>query len=302
MAMDELAERIRASIENPDVEPWFPELTDALAARAWESLERDIGLTPDSYGTERVLSGSLSTPREIIASLKTCPSTCATPSAIAIEALTQSLEVKYQEQGVTFYSAEEILHSTILSCLEDALAIINQVPSLMRTVALLVRSLHVIKPADDDYDVSFSEPDVPFSIFVSVPERRIANDALRVAEAIVHEATHLQLTFFETHLPFVTSSARQYLSPWRGEFRPASSILHGLDVFVSIEEFLGRLKLSSSADAQSEQYAVHRRTEILDQIGRLQLFERAEELTKTGRRFVEGLIDSARKDVACAFT
>src|SRR5689334_11432412 len=51
MAMDDLAERIRASIEDPTVDPWFPELTADLAARAWQSLHREIGLSPGSYST-----------------------------------------------------------------------------------------------------------------------------------------------------------------------------------------------------------------------------------------------------------
>src|SRR5437016_747040 len=143
MAMDDLAERIKASIENPSGELWFPELTDDLTARAWESLHRDFGLTPDSYGTERVLSRCASAPRDIITSLNT-PSS-AGGSLIAIEAV-QPEWAAYSKAGVSFHSPDEILNTTILDCIEDALAIVNQVPSLMRTVGDLVRSLHVIKP------------------------------------------------------------------------------------------------------------------------------------------------------------
>ena len=82
--MDDLAERIKASIENPSGELWFPELTADLTARAWDSLHREFGLTPDSYGTERVLSRNIFAPRKVITSLKTCPSNCATAPTISI--------------------------------------------------------------------------------------------------------------------------------------------------------------------------------------------------------------------------
>jgi HEXXH motif-containing protein len=280
--MDDLAERIKASLRNPNGEVWFPELTTDLAARAWDSLHRDIGLTTDSYGTERVLSRSSSAPREFITSLKTCPSACETAPTIGIEALTPESAIKYQEQGATFYTRDEILHTTILSCLEDALAIINQVPSLMRTVAALVRSLHVIKPEDADYDVSFSEPHVPFSIFVSVPEKRIANDALRIAEAIVHEAMHLQLTLIEDVSPLVNSSDGRYYSPWRGEDRNAGSIVHASYVFHVIQRFLVRLASIGSCPKDLLPQLRLRQREIGIQLDAIRSFQDCTELTAAG--------------------
>jgi hypothetical protein len=288
--MDNLAERIKASIEDPTGELWFPELTADLATRAWESLQRDIGLTPDSYGTERVLSRSLSTPRVTITSLKTSPSTCATPSAIAIEALSPESAIKYREQGVSFYSADEILQSTILLGLEDALVIINQVPSLMRTIATLVRSLHVIRPEDEDYDVSFSEPHIPFSIFVSVPERRISNDALRVAEAIVHEAMHLQLTLIQHMTPLLDPTSNKYYSPWKREFRDAEGVLQALYVFKIIHDFLRALN-ATFIDANEEQKISKRLSAIRSQIGNVRGLRGDNALTSTGARLVYWLTD-----------
>jgi HEXXH motif-containing protein len=290
MAMDELAERIKTSLESPDGELWFPELTDALVARAWESLQHDIGLTPDSYSTERVLSRSISVPREIIASLKTCRSTCATPSAIAIETLSPKSAANYQKQSVSFYLADEILNTMILSCLEDALTVINQVPSLMRSVTTLVRSLHVIKPEDDDYDVSFSEPHVPFSIFVSVPERRISNDALRVAEAIVHEAMHLQLTLIEQTLPLILKSSRKYYSPWKGTYRSGEGVLHAIYVFKAIVQFLNQPPFNGESATALGQYRRARSEEIISQLDEAMQFQGCVKLTSTGSVFVNALM------------
>jgi HEXXH motif-containing protein len=289
MAMDDLAERIKASIENRSGDPWFPELTADLAARAWDSLHRDIGLTPDSYGTERVLSRSTSAPREVITSLNSCTPTSARAPAIRIEALTQESAAKYQEHGVTFSSADEILHTTILSCLEDALAIINQVPSLVSTVAALVRSLHVIKPADEDRDVSFSEPHIPFSIFVSVPEKRIGNDAFRVAEAIVHEAMHLQLTLIEQIVQLVLSDCEKYFSPWRGEHRTAQGVLHALYVFAVIDCLIANLQSRSVLPIKSAGYLKGRRRQIDNQMREIEGFRYYSSTTESGKRFVRRL-------------
>ena len=290
MAMDDLAERIKASLENPNGEPWFPKLTADLDARAWDSLQRDLGLTPHSYGTERILSRSNSAPREIITSLKTCSRTCTTVPAISIEVLTPECAVQYEKQGVTFYTSDEILQTTILPCLEDALAIINQVPSLMSTVAALVRSLHVIKPEDSDHDVSFSEPQVPFSIFVSVPEKRIADDALRVAEAIVHEAMHLQLTLIEETVALAAVSPKEFFSPWRGEYRTVQGILHGLYVFRVVDQFLNAVSFIQEPSAGKLSHVNSRREHIAFQMGMIRDFEECSDLTRAGASLAKNLI------------
>jgi hypothetical protein len=288
--MDKLEERIKASLENPHSEPWFPELTADLAARAWDKLYRDTGLTRDNYSTERVLSRNISAPREIITSLQTCP-TGAT-SSILVETLTPKTLIKYRNQGANFYSPKELLDSTVLWCLADALAIISELPSLMRTVVTLVRCLHVIKPEDADYDVSFSEPHIPFSIFVSVPKKRIANDALRVAEAVVHEAMHVQLTLLQQVVPLTEAVAKKYYSPWRREFRNAEGISHAMYVFTVIDRFLERLELTIPQGGLTANHVQERRREINAQLMDSESFQFSSELTVSGARFVQRLIYS----------
>lgn len=292
--MDELAERIRGSIENRNGDPWFPELTADLAASACDSLRRDIGLTPETYGTERVLSHSSSGPREIIGCVTLPPLSEAAPN-ISIEGLSEGCAAKYhKEGGVSFYTPDEILNTTVLPCIEDALLIVSQVPSLIRTVTALVRSLHVIEPEDADYDVSFSEPDVPFSIFVSVPRKRTANDALRVAEAIVHEAMHLQLTQIECVSRLVSSADGRYFSPWRGEHRNAGGVLHGLYVFHVIHRFLDRLASIGSSPENRLQYVRVRQLEIANQIDAIRSLQDGTELTAAGLTLVRRCLqDSA---------
>lgn len=287
--MGDLKEKIKVSIENPNGDLWFPELTASLAARAWDGLYRDIGVTRDTYGTDRVLLRRLSAPRQVITCLETCRSACATASAISVEGLSSECVSQYQKQSVCFYSLGEILNTSVLSCIEDAMVIINQVPSLMRTVANLVRSLHLIKPEREDYDVSFSEPQVPFSIFVSVPEKRISNDALRVAESIVHEVMHLQLTLIESVQTLVNRKGGEYFSPWRQEQRNAQGLLHGLYVFRVVAEFLRELNVS---DCSELDHVSGRRSEIAAEINQIRLFSDCSELTSMGSAFVGRLLDS----------
>jgi len=288
--MDDLVERIKASIENRDCDPWFPELTNDLVVRAWDCLHSDIGLAPNNYGTARVLRRSISAPRDIIASLKRSSSSDA--PTISIEAVQQKWADSYYKAGLSFYSSDEILERTILGCVEEAVAIINQVPSLMGTVDALVRSLHVIKPDDPNHDVSFSEPDIPFSIFVSVPEERVANDAVRVAEAIVHEAMHLQLTLIEQVVPLTASLSKKYYSPWRRESRNAQGIIHALYVFTVINRFLAQVSVSIF-HGELAAHVRKRRGEISVQIADTESFEASPELTLLGAKFVQRLIHSS---------
>ncbi|MDQ3564950.1 MAG: HEXXH motif-containing putative peptide modification protein [Pseudomonadota bacterium] len=287
--MGELSDRVRVSLETPNNNPWFPELTSQLTELAWDNLGKDIGLTTDTYGTARVLSGNVSISRDVIKYLLTDQVVCETPLTIDIEVLPQEQAAQYLDAGITFYLPNELLNTTVTGCVEDAISILKRVPSLLSTVTTLIRSLHLIKPADSDYDVSFSEPKAPFSVFVSVPEKRVPNDAIRVAESILHEAMHNQLTIIEQIVPLIRSSGKKYFSPWRGTHRPAQGILHALYVFRVIDRFLASLSSLRSFRGEFQEYLQGRRNDIHRQINETRSFESSSELTMIGARFVRGL-------------
>ena len=96
-----------------------------------------------------------------------------------------------------FSGAEEILSDGVCDRLEEALEVLARLPTLGQTICYLIRSLHVISSDDNQVDVSFSDPGLPFSAFVSVPKPSAENVALRIGEAMLHEAMHLQLTLVE---------------------------------------------------------------------------------------------------------
>jgi hypothetical protein len=288
--MLKLVSQIKAALETPNSVPWLPEITDELAGIGWDALGRGIGLTTNNYCTARVISSDSCTPQNIISRISIPPSLGQLKSTICVECLSKKFTRKYCEAGIRFYTHEEINDSEVLNCLEDAIGLLSQVPTIMPTIATLVRTLHLIKVEDDDYDVSFSEPHIPFSIFVSVPRKLMSTDALRVAEAILHEAMHLQLTLIEQVIPLVSSANREYFSPWRGEYRTAQGVLHAIYVFRVIYRFLEQLFPIKDSTSEMTEHIQSRLGEISMQIHEIRSFQDCPDLTVIGTRFVRSLI------------
>ena len=166
----------------------------------------------------------------------------------------------FQAKGLNLYEFDELGETCCLQTLSEALTLVAQVPSLGQSIQMLVKSIHLLRPDGPTMDTSFSEPRLPFSIFVSVPPGRIEDDVSRVAEAIVHEAMHLQLSLVERQVPLIGNSRIEIFSPWRGEIRDASGLLHALYVFRAIYDWLGLMS------AQLPRYACRRRREIEQQV------------------------------------
>jgi hypothetical protein len=285
--MLDLDERVSVLLRDFDGVPWLPQITSDLAATRWDKLAAEIGVHPDNYGTSRIIRKNTTEAVEIVTCVKVNASVN-TP-VIPIQTVRRDLIGPYCGLHINFYSAEEILDSAILSCVHDAFNLISQIPSLMRTVAVLVRALHLIKPVDANHDVSFSEPSLPFSAFVSVPDRRIANDASRVAESIVHEAMHLQLTLIEHVVSLLASSKQRHFSPWREEFRNSQGLLHGLYVFRVVDCFFEYLLRGVTLPLELS-HIVSRRCEIGKQFKRIESFQFSSDLTLLGACFVKALL------------
>jgi HEXXH motif-containing protein len=127
------------------------------------------------------------------------------------------------------------------------------------------------------YDVSHSDPELPFCIFISLPQPGEADAALRVAEAILHESMHLQLTMIELCVPLIARDLLGGYSPWKHEVRPVSGLLHGLYVFAVIHQICDLLLRARS---EWERYGRMRRTEIEKEVATLPAHPRG--LTSVG--------------------
>jgi HEXXH motif-containing protein len=285
-----LVERIELVLRNPNHSSWFPELTTELVEAGWLDLYKEVGLSPETYGTARAIERDASAPRRIIARLPMISGDESPERMLQVETLDTEFTHSYEEAGVRFYSADEINVANVLEQLKEADKVLKLVPTLLTTVAALVRSVHLIDPVNDNYDVSFSEPHVPFSIFISVPRASDVISALRIAEAIVHEAMHLQLTLIEQVVPIVRTRSLQHYSPWRGEFRSAQGVLHGLYVFSVIDAFFCVLQSLPVWDFNSVGYIKRRRSEIHGQVDSIRPFQDSDDLTETGRAFARRMM------------
>lgn len=290
--MPDLVGRVTAALRNPGDSPWLPGLTAGLAGRGWEDLYHGIGLTPSEYGTERVLARDRNAPRKIVSVIPAALSCRDSAQAFQIELLGRDTARRYEETGVKFYSEDEINRGRMTERVVEAVTILKSIPTLFTAAAELVRSVHLIDAGDDDYDVSFSEPDVPFSIFVSVSKASSITNTLRLAEAIVHEAMHLQLTLIEKYVPLVIKTQKKIFSPWRGEYRSIRGVLHALYVFRVIDRFLECLLAMKSYPYEEVKYIQGRRDEIDEQINKVRTLREHTELTLVGACFVDRLMQN----------
>lgn len=281
---------IKDALRNPYPDPWLPGLTAPLVGWGDEELRSRAGITAADYGTERVLAGSTEAPRHVGARLSMLDGVDGSACQMTIEFLPETYIGPYHDIGLRFYTPAEVTNSTVLHCLQDAIDVLARVPTLQGTVSTLIRTCHVLKPENDSYDVSHSDPRTPFSAFVSVPRKRGPTDALRVAESLVHEAMHLQLTLIERLLPLVKESDLTYFSPWKGTQRSPRGVLHALYVFRAIHNFFGRLLTLPGWRVSCMGHVRKRRCEIAQQILEVRAFKTHPALTKVGIRFAGLLV------------
>lgn len=286
---DNVTDKIKTSFAGLQRLPWLPQLTPLLAGQAWETLHRRSGITMLDYGTVRVLTGKRNAPRHITTRLPLYPNKDDTPSVLT-EILPRDYQRHYQDMGLRFCTPGETRDPAVIDCLQEAVHLLRHIPTLQTTVATLVKICHVLKSVDDDYDVSHSDPRIPFSIFVSVPRKRRPNDTLRVIESIVHEAMHLQLTLVERVLPLVRRPGSTWFSPWRNTCRSPQGVLHALYVFRVIDRFFERLQALSILPGAAAAYMDFRREEILRQVDEIRTFEACSALTTWGSDLARRLI------------
>ena len=287
---DDFITRIQATLQDANVPPWLPDLTPALVAAGWRKLGRDLRLTRSSYGTARVLSRGPEETRWLVKSLDTPSHYDVKYDSIQIELLSQAITRQWSSPGFRFFGAQEIQRGGVTDQVEEAIELLDSVPTMLATVCSLIRSLHLLETSDAQVDVSFSEPNMPFSAFISVPGPDVQDGPFRVAEAMLHEAMHLQLTLIEGFVPLVEPTVRTYLSPWRSDYRTPLGVLHALYVFRVIDAFFGEILTDGPASESLRCHAFNRRAEIAQQIESIRDFRECPNLTDTGTAFVSRML------------
>jgi hypothetical protein len=255
--------------------PWFPGLAERLVAPALAAR----GFSPDGYGTRRWI--------EAVSAASPADSQTAPPEHW-FEPPPPSLAEPYAALGLRFAGLPDASGCALL---RDAFSYLELVPDVADAVRSLVLAIHLLEAPGPGYDVSHSDPDLPCSIFLSLPFGE-PHAALRAAESILHEAMHLQLTLLEAASPPTQPGQGTHYSPWQQRQRPILGVVHGLYVFSAIDAFLGRLLDCKVLADETADFAGKRRREIADEIAEVRAVARHRELTPFGRRFVRGLLSA----------
>jgi hypothetical protein len=183
----------------------------------------------DRYGTSRWLAGSTEQPM---------------PDGGDIRIGSHVAKIEYLSretaEGFEGLHLADNYDPQIREQIQAAADLLLHVPSLAESIGSVTKSIHPLQ-ALRDHDVSHSTPELPFSVFVSVPEKDGRDASLRVAESLIHESMHLQLTLADSIEPLTSDNRAIGYSPWKEEVRPVTGVLHGLYVFAVIHQALGIL-------------------------------------------------------------
>jgi HEXXH motif-containing protein len=174
--------------------------------------------------------------------------------------------------------------------LQRAGALLHGVPPLERVVLKCVQDLLFLDAPDEWHDVSHSEPRWPNLIFVSLPPLTPIGD-VRLAEAIVHEAMHLNLSLIESNAQLISDN-RQLYSPWRLEYRPARGVLHGIYVFASLMSFFELLQLHKGPLPEQRVHLARRCEDILEECSQVDRSELQRSLTGDGLLIAQRIFES----------
>jgi HEXXH motif-containing protein len=217
------------------------------------------------------------------------PATLVQTEPVTVEVLPDALALQWADVTFRQLTRRELENGTALAQIESALELLGVIPTVFETVCALVRCLHPLVATDDSVDISFSDPALPFSSFISIPTSTVSTAAVRIAEALLHEAMHLQLSLIESHVPLAIPGSFTYFSPWRNEYRTPQGVVHALYVFRTIAEFFAAFA-ESAPDAVNAEHARRRRTAILRQIADVADFALCPDLTANGAGFVQRLL------------
>jgi HEXXH motif-containing protein len=226
---------------------WYPGLA-ASFIEAFEDKQRAEGWSRERYGTWRWMVGDAEAARLELG---------------VVDAGSQEWIVEALPSGAgrDLAPLDESPAPKVAARIQGAVERVS-IEDLAESIGWITRSCHVLA-AEPGYDVSHSTPELPLSIFFSMPGTEERHAELRLVESIIHEAMHLQLTFIESSVPLVKPTGATAFSPWKQSERPVQGLLHGLYVFAVIHEALLAL---AAEDADACRYAEVRCPDIASEI------------------------------------
>jgi len=257
----------------------------------WEesTILRPVGLTLSSYGTERMISKSGQSARRLLA-----PIPVGSNLSFGVELLPTDLAYLALDQGAELSKYEDLNQAEIMDLFRSAFKLVSKYSSaLFHSLNYLLKSIHIIDSPGPGIDVSFSLPTLPNSIFVSIPMSEEINKKPRLAEAIIHEVLHLQLTLVECTYPIINReiNGNMVYSPWRDELRPEIGVVHAIFVFRNLEIFWSQINQGHNYI----QFAQDRCKEIAEQFSSLSVSQ-FKSLTPFGKYILDKLLEGRGKN------
>lgn len=247
-----------------------------LAAQQWSHLARS-GIDRENYGTARLLRADRSAPRLGTMMRETglgrpVPLERYDPVMLARYGVIGLREPKPGFDPVNFEAA-----------LARAMQLISLVPGAGDAVRELLWSITPVDVEGPEYDTGYSDPALPFSIFIGAHDAEAQVPDIRLAEGVLHEAMHLQLSLIEDAVPLAGGSAETRYSPWQKRQRPTQGVLHGLYVFRVVQDWMRVLVADPRLASEDLAHARIRISQIEDECGELANLAASDDLTPDGR-------------------
>ena len=269
---------------------WTAALPATLRRIGVADLLIPCGLDFESYGTARMMAGSAKPARQIIGSID--PPDGSNRGRVLLEGLPPSEVAELDAVGLSLDEADDSAVAERIGVLKQAREVVHTVwPDLSSSIGYLVRCIHLLRAPSPELDCSYSRPDLPFSVFLSVPGRGTRARIERVTEALVHETMHLQLSLVERRIPLVESDRAETVafSPWRGGERSVGGVLHALHVFVVVRR-LWQYVARELPCVLDRQFAEARARAIREEVVRTRHLVASPGLTWQGRQLVRRLL------------
>ena len=269
---------------------WAPALPATLREIGVAELVRPRGLDFESYGTARMLARSAKETRRIIGRVD--PPVGAKGGVMLLECLPSATIAEVGAAGLSVLEVDDSTVPAEIGVLKQAWHLVHAAwPELSSSVGYLVRCVHLLKAPSPEVDCSYSRPDLPFSVFLSVPEHETRTRTERVTEALVHETMHLQLSLVERRIQLVGPGLADALafSPWRNCERKVQGVLHALHVFVVVQRLWQRAA-QRTPSGLDRRFAEARVLAIRDEVTRTQHLAASPGLSREGRQLVRQLL------------
>ena len=269
---------------------WPAGLPATLRQVGVADLLRPYGLDFETYGTARMMAGSAEHARQIIGNIDAASGAKERP--VLLECLPSAAVAELDAVGLSLAECDDSTVAAGVGVMSQAWQVVDAVwPGLSSSIRYLVRCIHFLKVPSPEVDCSYSRPDLPFSVFLSVPDHGTSARIERVTEALVHETMHLQLSLVERRIQLVESACAEAVafSPWRGSERNVRGVVHALYVFVAVRTLWQRAARKMPCGLDRE-FAEARVRAIREEVVRTRHLAGSPGLSQEGRQLVRQLL------------